>query len=297
MARPIWTGTLTFGLLNVPVSLMTGERSSEIHFHLLDGRDKKPVHYKRVNAKTGKEVPWKEIVKAYEYEKGHYVVLDPADIRAAAPESHETVEIQTFVDEDAVPIQYFEKPYVLVPGKKADKGYVLLRETLADTGKIGIARVVIRTKEYLAAVKPDGDALLLLLLRFPEEIVDPKEYKLPHGAPSTFRITEKEQQMAKQLISAMVGEWKPEQYEDDFAKRLHAVIRKKMKSKGALASADESEPKEREPTNVVDFMALLKQSIESNKRTPSGRAKAAPRKRAAARRHSGRAGAKKRRAG
>src|SRR5262245_12841316 len=169
MARPIWTGTLTFGLLNVPVSLMSGERRSELHFHLMDARNKKPVHYKRVNA-AGREVPWKEIVKAYEYEKGHFVVLDPKDIKAAAPESHETVEIQTFVDEDDVPVEYFEKPYVLVPGRKAEKGYVLLRETLAETGRIGIARVVIRTKEYLAAVRPDGDALLLLVMRWPEEL-------------------------------------------------------------------------------------------------------------------------------
>ena len=293
MPRPIWTGTLTFGLLNVPVSLMSGERRTELHFHLMDARNRKPVHYKRVNA-AGREVPWKEIVKAYEYEKGHYVVLDPADIKAAAPESHETVEIQTFVEEDSVPVEYFEKPYVLVPGRKAEKGYVLLRETLAQTRRMGIAKVVIRTKEYLAAVKPDGDALLLLLMRWPEELVGRDEFKLPHGALSSFRITDKEQQMAKQLVEAMAGEWKPDEYEDDFAKRLRAVIRKKMRSKGALAEAEETEAREPPATNVVDFMALLQQSIASNKRTPAGkaRAKAPARKRAARKRP-----ARKRKAG
>jgi DNA end-binding protein Ku len=284
MPRPIWSGTLTFGLLNVPVSLMSGEQRSRLHFHLLDGRDKKPVHYKRVNAKTGREVPWKEIVKGYEYEKGRFVVLDRSDIRAAAPESHETVEIQSFVDADSIPVQYFEKPYVLVPGKKAEKGYVLLRDTLAETGRIGIARVVIRTKEYLAAVKPDGDALLLLVMRYPEELVDREAFKLPHGAPASFRITAREQEMAKQLIGAMAGKWKPDQYEDDFARRLRATIRKKMKRKGAVVEAAEPEERAAPASNVVDFMALLRDSIASNKRTPAGKAKAPPRRRAARKR-------------
>lgn len=154
MARPIWTGTLSFGLLNVPVSLMAATRSVDLHFRMLDSRSKTPVRYERVNAETGEEVPWKEIVKAFEYEKGSYVVLDPEDIKSAAAEGHETVEVNTFVDAESVGSEYFEKPYLLVPGKKAEKGYVLLRETLKRTGKIGIARVVIRTREYLSAVMP-----------------------------------------------------------------------------------------------------------------------------------------------
>jgi DNA end-binding protein Ku len=136
---------------------------------------------------------------------------------------------------------------VLVPGKKAEKGYVLLRETLAETGRIGIARVVIRTKEYLAAVRPDGDALMLLVMRWPEELVARDQFALPHGALSSFRITEKEQQMAKQLVEAMAGDWKPDQYEDDFAKRLRAVIRKRWKSKGALARASRPRSASRRP--------------------------------------------------
>jgi DNA end-binding protein Ku len=274
MARPIWTGTLSFGLLNVPVSLMSGERKTDLHFRMLDARDKSPVRYERVNAETGEEVPWKDVVKAYEYNKGNYVVLEESDIRSAAPESHETVEVESFVDAAQIPPQYFEKPYVLVPAKKAEKGYVLLRETMKATGQVGIARVVIRTREYLAAVVPQDDALLLLLLRYPQELVDPADYKLPEGNAGDYRITARERDMAKQLIGAMSGKWTPDDYKDEFRARLGAVIRKKMKSKGALAEAEEAEyeaPADT-TTNVVDFMSLLQKSIASNKRTPAKKA-------------------------
>ena len=274
MARPIWTGTLSFGLLNVPVSLMSGERKVDLHFRMLDSRNKKPVRYERVNAETGEEVPWKDIVKAFEYDKGSYVVLEQEDIKSAAPESHETVEVETFVDFGAIQPQFYEKPYVLVPGKKAEKGYVLLRETLKETGQVGIARVVIRTREYLAAVLPQGDALLLMLLRYPQELVDPTDYKLPEGNASDYRVSAKELEMAKQLIGSMSGEWQPGDYKDEFRGRLEAVIRRKMKSKGALAQADdeEAEAPEDATTNVVDFMSLLQKSISSNKRTPAKKA-------------------------
>jgi hypothetical protein len=152
MARPIWNGTISFGLLNVPVQLYSGERSVDLHFRMLDSRDKSPVRYERVNSETGEEVPWKEIVKGFEYSKGSYVVIDEEDLRKAAPESTETVDIEAFVDRADIDPMYFEKPYYLVPGKKAEKGYVLLREVLEKTGKIGIARVVIRTRQYLAAL-------------------------------------------------------------------------------------------------------------------------------------------------
>jgi len=271
MARPIWTGTLSFGLLNVPVSLMSGERKVDLHFRMLDSRDKKPIRYERVNAETGDEVPWKDIVKAFEYDKGSYVVIEEGDIKSAAPESHETVEVEAFVDAGAIAPQFFEKPYVLVPAKKAEKGYVLLRETLKTTKQIGIARVVIRTREYLAAVMPQGDALMLLLLRYPQELVDPTDYKLPEGKAGSYRITAKEMEMAKQLIGSMSGKWAPGDYRDEFRARLEAVIRKKMKSKGAIAKAEDNEPEAAEDatTNVVDFMSLLQKSIASNKRTPA----------------------------
>jgi DNA end-binding protein Ku len=272
MARPIWTGTLSFGLLNVPVSLMSGERKVDLSFRMLDSRDNARVRYERVNADTGEEVPWKDIVKAFEYDKGNYVVLEDDDFKAAASEGREAVEVEAFVDAAAIAPQFYEKPYILVPGRKAEKGYVLLRETLKATGRAGIARVVIRTREYLAAVLPQGDALMLNLLRYPQELVDVEEHKLPEGSTGDYRISAKEMQMARQLIESMAGEWTPTDYRDEFRGRLQAVIDKKMKNAGALAQVDDPEqpPPEDATTNVVDFMSLLKQSIATKKRTPAG---------------------------
>jgi len=270
MARPVWSGTLSFGLLNIPVSLMSGERRTDISFRMLDSRNNAPVRYERVNAETGDEVPWKDIVKAFEYDKGNYVVLEPDDIKSAAPESHHAIEVEGFVDASAIGPQYFEKPYVLVPAKKAEKGYVLLREALARTGKIGIARVVIRTRENLCAVMPQGDALLLLMMRYPQELVDVEEYNIPEGAGADYRITAKEQQFSEQLIETMSGEWEPEQYQDQFRERLQQVIKQRMSEKG-LVKRHEEEPAvaENATTNVVDFMSLLQQSIQSKARTPA----------------------------
>jgi len=278
MARPIWNGTLSFGLLNIPVSLMSGERRVDLHFRMLDSRDKKPIRYERVNAETGEEVPWKDIVKAFEYHKGSYVVLKPEDIKSAAPESHESIDVEAFVAEDSIPPQYFEKPYFLVPGKKAEKGYVLLRETLKKTGRVGVARVVIRTREYLCAVIPQDDALLLMLLRYPQELVEADDYKLPSGKLDAYRVTKAELSMAERLIDSMAGEWKPAEYKDEFRARLSKVIEKRIKAKGAVTKTEEPEKlSEDAATNVVDFMSLLQQSIASNKRTPAGRSAAAPR--------------------
>ncbi|WP_140908647.1 non-homologous end joining protein Ku [Cognatiluteimonas lumbrici] len=270
MARPVWTGTLSFGLLNIPVSLMTGERKTDISFRMLDSRNKAPVRYERVNAETGEEVPWKDIVKAFEYEKGSYVVLEQEDIASAAPESHDAIEVEAFVEADAVGPRYFEKPYVLVPAKKAEKGYVLLREALQKTGKIGIARVVIRTREHLCAVIPHENALLLMMMRYPQELVDIGEYNIPEGAKGDYRISAKELAFSEQLIETMSGEWDPEAYHDEFRERLQKVIQERMKADGVVKrAAEEPEVEEGAATNVVDFMSLLQQSIDRNKRTPA----------------------------
>jgi DNA end-binding protein Ku len=271
MARPIWSGTLSFGLLNVPVSLMTGERSVDLHFRMLDSRSNTPIRYERVNAETGEEVPWKEIVKAFEYAKGNYVVLEPEDIKSAAAEGREVVDVKAFVKADAIGPEYFEKPYYLVPGKKAEKGYVLLREVLERTGRIGIARVVIRTREYLSAVMPRGNALVLILLRYPQELVDAEDYRIPEGAASQYRISDKEIGMAEQLIESMSEEWNPKDYRDEFRDRLRKVIEKRMQSKGVVSTdtEEEAEVPEDAATNVVDFMSLLQKSLASNKRTPA----------------------------
>mgnify|MGYP006172934953 FL=1 len=275
MARPIWTGTLSFGLLNIPVSLMSGERKVDISFRMLDSRDKKPIRFERVNAETGEEVPWKDIVKAFEYDKGSYVVVEKEDIASAAPQTHESVDVEAFVDRDAIGLRFFEKPYILVPGKKAEKGYVLLRDTLERTGKVGVARVVIRTREYLCAVVPEGDALVLLMLRYPQELVDPEEYKLPGGKAADYRITAKEREMAETLIGSMSATWKPDDYQDEFRKRLETIIKKRIKARGATTKIVEEETEHEDAaTNVVDFMSLLQKSLDSKKRTPARKAAA-----------------------
>lgn len=270
MARPVWSGTLSFGLLNIPVSLMSGERRTDIHFRMLDSRNNSPIRYERVNAETGDDVPWKDIVKAFEYDKGSYVVLEPEDIKSAAPESHDAIEVEAFVDVASIGPQYFEKPYVLVPAKKAEKGYVLLREALASTGRIGIARVVIRTRESLCAVMPQGSALLLLMMRYPQELVDITEYNIPEGSRSEYRVSDKELEFSEQLIQTMSGEWAPDEYKDEFRDRLQRVIEERMKAHGVV-KRDEDQPAvaENAATNVVDFMTLLQQSIDKNKRTPA----------------------------
>ena len=293
MARPIWTGNLSFGLLNVPVSLMSGTRGNDLSFRMLDARDRKPIRFERVNADTGEDVPWKDVVKAFEYDKGSYVVIEQEDIASAAPETHESVEIEAFVDADAIDVRYYEKPYVLVPGKKAEKGYVLLRETLRKAGKVGVARVVIRTREYLSAVMPLGDALVLMLMRYPQELVDPADYKLPAGKAGDYRVSAKELEMATQLVDSMAAKWNPGDYHDEFRERLAEIIRKRIKSKGATTQVlDEREPDEEATTNVVDFVSLLQKSLSDKKRTPAKKAAARAPKKATAKKTAAKKAAK-----
>jgi DNA end-binding protein Ku len=286
MARSIWSGAISFGLLHIPVQVMTAESPTEISLRMLDRRNHAPIQFKRVNAETGKEVEWKDVVKAYEVEKGEFVPLEPEDIKRAAPEAAQTIEIERFVERNAISAMYFDKPYYLTPGKKAEKGYVLLREVLEKTGRVGIARVVLRTKEYLCAVMPEGDALVLDLLRWPEEIVDASSVGVPAGKPEDYRINARELEMAKQLIDAMEGEFAPEDFKDTFHDKLAQVIDEKMKKGGKRTSpAIEKQPA---TTNVVDFMALLKQSLEKSGegRKPARAAKArrSPAKKATPRR-------------
>lgn len=271
MPRPLWTGAISFGLLHIPVQLMSGERKVDLHFHLVDSRDNSRVRYERVNEESGDEVPWKDIVKAFEYEKGNYVVLEDEDFKNAAPQSSESVDIEAFVSPDEIGPAYFERPYYLVPPKKAEKGYVLLRETLKKLGKVAIARVVIRTRESLALVRPQDDALQMILLRYPQELVDADDYRFPSGTIKSYRINDKELAMARQLVESMSGRFKPEQYKDEFREKLSSAIRARLKHKGAKinrkteAAAEASESSDK----VVDFMALLQKSIASNKRTPA----------------------------
>lgn len=296
MVRPIWNGTISFGLLNVPVQLFSGERSVDLHLRMLDRRDKSPIRYERINSETGEEVPWKEIVKAFEYEKGNYAVIDEEEIKAAHPEVTETVEIEAFVDNDAIDPRYFERPYYLVPHKKAEKGYVLLREVLNKTKKIGIAKVVIRTRQYLAALLPMDDALLLNLIRFPQEVVSVDDFTFPRGAAAKYRIAPRELEMATTLVESMVKKWDPDEYKDDFRTKLRQMVDEQIaKQKGKTPrKSKQTEKPSAASTNVVDFMALLKKSLAAKQSnhsttsskprhhasTKSAKSKAATRKRA-----------------
>ncbi|MEO8223348.1 MAG: Ku protein [Gammaproteobacteria bacterium] len=221
-----------------------------------------------MNSEPAEEVAWKKIVKAFEYAKGNYVVLDEEDIRKAAPEATETVEIEAFVEAEEIDPRYFERPYFLVPGRKAEKGYVLLRETLRRSQKVGIARVVIRTRQYLAALQPHGDALILVLMSFPREIIPATNYKFPAGRASAHRISERELDMAQKLIDSMSTAWKPGDYKDDFRARLGKIIDSQIRRQKGMAKArpSKAEPADRDgeargATNVVDFTALLKKSL------------------------------------
>lgn len=281
MPRPVWNGTISFGLLNIPVQLMAGERHTNLQFRMLDSRDNARIRYERVNEETGEEVPWKEIVKAFEYDKGNYVVLDEEDFAKAAPESTESVDIEAFVDPTEIGPEYFDKPYYLLPAKKAEKGYVLLRETLKRLKTAGLARVVIRTREYLALVLPREDALLLMLLRYPQEVVAADTYDFPDKKLSAYRISQKELDMAESLVKSMIGKWKPGEYHDDFRERLSKVIEARVKAKGGVRPPSEEEtalPKNAS-TNVVDFMSLLKKSIDKQQRTPAKKSAASKRSR------------------
>jgi DNA end-binding protein Ku len=293
MPRPIWTGTISFGLLNIPIRLMTAERRVDLHFRMLDSRDQSPIRYERVNAETGEEVPWKDVVKAFEYDKGNYVVMEKEDFKKAAPDSAESVDIEAFVDPAEIGPEYYEKPYYLVPTKKAEKGYVLLRETLKRAGLAGLARVVIRTREYLSLVLPRGDALVLILLRFPQELVPADEYDFPEKSSDAYRINDKELEMAKSLVESMASKWTPKEYRDEFRLRLQKVIEARVHSKGGKVKVEEEEePAADTATNVVDFMSLLKKSIDSNKRTPA-KGESTPKKAPAKKRSSGSKGKKK----
>lgn len=296
MPRALWTGNVSFGLLNVPVQLITADRPSEISLRMIDKRDENPIKFKRVNSVTGAEVPWEKIAKAYEYEKGEFVTLTEDDFKQAAPKAGQSIDIEKFVDRSAISPAYFERPYYLVPGKKAEKAYVLLRDTLEKTGKLGLARVVLRTKEYLCAVAPEEDALMLVILRFPEEIVPADELEFP-GKASEYRITDRELQMAGQLIESMEDKFDPKDFKNDYADRLDKMIQKKLGAKGAGKAKAKPKAAEGEPTtNVVDFMSLLKQSIEKGKRTGAAPAAAkTPAKKKAAAKSTARAAAPKKR--
>ncbi|MEO5572927.1 MAG: Ku protein [Gammaproteobacteria bacterium] len=263
MAREIWKGAISFGLVHIPVNLYSGEKPNELKFSMLDRRNMAAVGYKRFNKETGKEVAWEEIVKGYEYEKDQYVVLSDEDFRRANVKATQTVDILAFVQASEIDPIYFEKPYYLTPGKSGEKGYALLREVLRQTGKVGIATLVIHTRQHVAAIMPHGELLLLELLRFASEIRDTEELDLSETSLSALGVSKKELAMAEQLVEGMTDKWNPEDYRDDYRNDLLALVKKKIKA-GQSLTITEPEPEQEpaRPDNVIDLMKLLKRSVE-----------------------------------
>ena len=256
--RAIWKGSISFGLVNIPIALYPATRKEELKFRLLRAKDLSPVNYKRVAAKDGKEVPWDEIVKGYEYEKGKFIVLNEKDFQRVDLEATQTVDIQDFVDLDEIDPMYFYKPYYLEPQKGGDKAYTLLREALSDGKKVGIAKVVIKTRQYLAGVKALKDALVLELMHFAEELADADKLHVP----KKITVGKREKDMAEALVKSMSSKWDPEKYKDDYREALMDVIEEKVESGGKEI---EEKPKEKKPsTKVIDLVAVLQESLKAH---------------------------------
>jgi len=282
MARAFWKGSISFGLVNIPVALHSAESPEELSFHQLDRRDLNPVGYKRVNKKTEREVPWDQIVRGYQYQRGKYVVLTDQDIKRANVAATQTIDIVGFVDAAQIPPLYYERPYYLEPTQGGAKAYALLRETLRKTGLVGLARVVIRSRQHMAALLERHGVLVLEMLRWAHELRDPKGLEIPDAKKA--RVSKQEIDMAVRLVQGMAEEqFDPRKYKDTFADDLMSLIRSRVAS-GKTAEIDESEPPApKRGGKVVDLMPLLKKSLEGRghtaARTPASRGRRATRRR------------------
>ncbi len=257
--RAIWKGSISFGLVNIPIALYPAIRTEELKFRLLRARDLSPVNYKRVAEVDGKEVPWEEIVKGYEYDKGKFVVLKDEDFQRVDIEATQTVDIKEFVKLDEVNPVLFHKPYYMEPMKGGDKAYVLLREALKESGKIAIARVVIKTREHLAAVKPQEKGLMLELMHFAAELIDIDEFKLPAAKA----VSKNELRMAEELIKSMTAKWDPDAFVDEYRSQLEKLIEDKARHGGKRAP-EAPAPHHRKASNVIDLVSVLQKSIEQS---------------------------------
>jgi DNA end-binding protein Ku len=255
MARAMWKGSIAFGLVNIPIELYSATRDHRPKFRLLHAKDEEPVRYERVCQKEGKPVAWDELVKGYEYSKGQFVVLSKEDFKTAALEKTKTIDIIDFVDPKEIDERYFETPYYLQAGKGADRSYALLREAIRESGRIGIAKVILRDAQHLAAVEAIGDALVLTMMRFADELADMSDFKFPRKAD----IRPAELKMARQLIENLEAAWEPEKYTDEYMTNLMRVINAKMKGKKPKLVDEDHTPKQAE---VVDLMSRLRASLE-----------------------------------
>ena len=264
MPRAIWKGSISFGLVNIPIELHTAVRDHRPRFRMLHAKDKSPVRFQRVCIRDGHPVAWEDLVKGYEYAKGQFVVLTKDDFKTAAVEKTKTIDILDFVKPEEVDERYFETPYYLQPGKGAERAYALLREAIRESGRMGIAKIILRDAQHLAAVEAIGDALVLTMMRFSDELADLGEFRFPHKTD----IRPAELKMAGQLIESLSASWDPGKYTDEYKQNLMRVITAKMKGKRPRLEAPETGPKGAE---VVDLMARLRASLEGRQAPPSRR--------------------------
>lgn len=265
--RALWKGSINFGLVNIPVALYPAETSSSLDLDLLDKRDFAPIKYQRINKQTGEEVPWNQIVKGYEYEKGEYVTLTDEELRSANVEATQSIDILDFVEAAEISPMYFDRPYYLEPLKNGRRAYMLLRDVLAKSNKVAIARVVIRTREHLAAVMPQGSVLILNLLRFNHELRDSSGLDIPDASKGRV-ISASEIKMAERLIDAMSGAWDPSKYHDEYREDLEKLIEKKIKSgRPTAVSTDAKAPARKAGGQVVDIMSLLRRSVDQDRKS------------------------------
>jgi len=252
--RAIWKGAISFGLVNIPISLFSATRKEdEISFRQLRRSDLSPIRYKRVAEVDGKEVPWEEIVKGYEYKKDEFVVLSEEDLKSVSIESTQTVDIMNFVPVAVINPLLFYKPYYMECGKGGDKAYVLLRDALRESGKLAITKVVLKTRQHLAAIRPEGEGLMLELMHYPHEIIESSEFKTPDAR----NLTKPEMKMALQLVDSMTTDWNPADYKDEYREALDTMIERKTKGGGKPVTATQ-----KKATNLIDLAAVLQQSIQ-----------------------------------
>lgn len=271
--RALWRGAISFGLIYVPVEMYPAARDGTLHLHLLDSRDFAPVGYERVNKKTGKAVEWSDIVKGYEYQKGNFVALSDADFKHANVKASETIEISSFSDAADISPVYFETPYYLAPRKGGEKVYALLRETLQSTHKVAVATFVMRGRQHLCLVAPQGRALMLMTLRFPDELLPADELDLPPSSLKGAKVSSAELSMAQKLVEEMTSPWKPAAFKDTYRADLMRRIQEKIRKKQTHDLSDEEPPRTEKPkAQVIDLMEALRNSLKSGARKPARRA-------------------------
>ena len=286
MARALWKGSLAFGLVNIPVELHTAVRDSRPHFRMLHAKDKSPIKFERVCAREGTPVAWEDLVKGYEYQKGRFVVLTKEDFKAAALEKSRTVDIRNFVKGEDIDDRFFETSYFLTPQKGGERAYTLLREAIRETKLVGVATIVLREAQHLAALEVKKDAMVLTMMRYAEELVDAGDYSFPKAQG----IRKGELQMARTLVEQLADTWDPTQYTDEYRANLMKIIKARMKGR----TIDLEEPVEPRSAEVVDLMERLRASLQGTSGGSRKRTTARSKTKAAPRRRSGHAGLGKR---